>query len=158
MTNYEYILSECKKAHYHQWTQSAIEACVEKLKGVTREELLRLFTSRWLDKKDELRQVIFAILFQNEMAQLETMIHNASIEELGKMLIEKNGKYVKWARQELKERYQRVDHDTQMLIISYFTKGQTKSDVKWGEVREKWQKRGFANPPSIFDSWGKRQY
>ncbi|MBO4800913.1 MAG: hypothetical protein J5545_03510 [Bacteroidaceae bacterium] len=155
MTNYEYILIECKNAHYHQWTPTAVEACVKKLKGLTREELVRLFTSRWLDKKDELRQVIFAILFQNEKEQLEAMIHNASVEDLGKMLIEKNGKYVKWARQELKERYQRVDHDTQMSIISFFMRGQTKTDVKWGQVREKWQKRGFANPPSIFDSWGK---
>ena len=156
MTNNEYILIECKNAHYHQWTTTATKACVEKLKGLTREELVRLFTSRWLDRKDELRQVIFAILFRNERAQLETMIHSASVEDLGKMLIEKNGKYVKWARQELKERYQRVDHDTQMIIIHYFMKGQTKTDVKWGQVREKWQKRGFANPPSIFDSWGKK--
>ena len=91
MTNYEYILIECKNAHYHQWTTTATEACVEKLKGLTREELVRLFTSRWLDRKDELRQVIFAILFRNERAQLETMIHSASVEDLGKMLIEKNG-------------------------------------------------------------------
>lgn len=155
MTNYEYILSECKKAHYGKWEDAAVESCIEKLRGLTREELLRLFTSRWLDKKDELRQVVFSMLFQNEKAKLEEMIHHASIEELGKMLIEKNGTYVKWARQELKERYQHVDHDTQMCIIRYFLQGHTKSDIKWGEVREKWQKRGFANPPSIFDSWKK---
>jgi len=43
-----------------------------------------------MDKKDELRQVIFCMLFQNEKAKLEELIHHASIEELGKMLIEKN--------------------------------------------------------------------
>lgn len=156
MTNYEYILKECKKAHYHEWTQSAIDNCVDKLKGLTREELVRLFTSRWLDKKAELRQVIFAMLFKDELERREALIRDASIDELGEMLIEKGGNYVKLARKELKERYQKADHDTQMLIIRYFIKGSTKSDVKWGEVREKWQKRGFANPPSIFDSWGKK--
>lgn len=152
MTNYEYILNECKKAHYQRWTPTAVEACIEKLKGLTREELVRVFTSRWLDKKDELRQAIFEMLFRNEIAELDALIRNASIDELGQMLIERKGKYVKRARLELKQRYQHVDHETQMLIIRYFMKGQTKSDVKWGEVREKWQKRGFANTPSIFDS------
>ena len=155
MTNYEYILNECKNAHYKHWTPTAVETCVNKLKGLSREELVRLFTSRWLDKKDELRQAIFEMLFRNEIAELDALIRNASIDELGQMLIERKGKYVKRARLELKQRYQHVDHETQMLIIRYFMKGQTKSDVKWGEVREKWQKRGFANPPSIFDSWKK---
>lgn len=155
MTNYEYILNECKNAHYQRWTPTAVEACIEKLKGLTREELVRVFTSRWLDKKDEVRQAVFELLFKEDLERREAKIHDASIGELGEMLIEKKGNYVKLARQELKERYQHVDHDTQMLIIRYFLKGNTKTDVKWGEVREKWQKRGFANPPSIFDSWKK---
>ena len=152
MTNYEYIINECKKAHYKNWTPTAVETCVDKLKGLSREELIRLFTSRWLDKKDELRQVVFEMLFKEELERREAKIHDASIEELGEMLIERKGKYVKLARQELKERYQHVDRDAQILIIRYFLKGNTKTDVKWGEVREKWQKRGFANTPSIFDS------
>lgn len=32
--------------------------------------------------------------------------------------------------------------------MSFFLNGSTKQDRKWGEVREKWQKRGFANPQS----------
>ena len=71
------------------------------------------------------------------------------------MLAEKNGTYVKLARAELKKRYQVVDKKTQMIIIGFFLKAQSKADKKCGEVREKWQKRGFANPPSIFDSWKK---
>lgn len=92
---------------------------------------------------------------ERKLEQRRDLIHNATIDELGKMLIEKGGNYVKLARRELKERYQRLDHDSQMRIIGYFIKGTTKSDVSWGSVREKWQKRGFANPPSIFDSWKK---
>ena len=116
---------------------------------------MRLFTSRWLDKKSEVREAIFGLLFKEQLERRAALIRDASIDELGAMLIEKDGNYVKLARNELKARYQQADHETQMRIISYFVKGTTKSDKKWGEVREKWQKRGFANPPSIFDSWKK---
>lgn len=117
MTNYEFILNECKNAHYQQWMPTAVEVCVEKLKGLTREELVRLFTSRWLDKKDEVRQIIFEMLFKDELERREALIRDASIDELGEMLIDKNGNYVKLARQELKERYKSANKDTQMLII-----------------------------------------
>lgn len=155
MTNYEYILNECKKAHCGKWESEAVEACIKRLPSLTRDELMRLFTSRWLDKKSEVREAIFGLLFKEQLERRAALIRDASIDELGAMLIEKDGNYVKLARNELKARYQQADHETQMRIISYFVKGTTKSDKKWGEVREKWQKRGFANPPSIFDSWKK---
>lgn len=63
MTNYEYILSECKKAHYGKWEDAAVESCIEKLRGLTREELLRLFTSRWLSKKCKVHEAVFGLLF-----------------------------------------------------------------------------------------------
>lgn len=39
MTNYEYILAECKNAHYHQWIPTAIEACVSQINKIIAEEL-----------------------------------------------------------------------------------------------------------------------
>lgn len=155
MTNYEYILGECRKAYRGGWDSIAIVECIDKLKELSREELLRLFTSRWLDKKSEVHEAIFGLLFHEQLEQRRELIQNATIDELGKMLIEKDSNYVALARKELKERYQRLDHGSQMRIIRYFIKGTTKSDVSWGVVREKWQKRGIANPPSIFDSWKK---
>lgn len=101
MTNYEYILIECKKAHYGGWTSTAITACVDRLNGLTRQELVRLFTSRWMDRKDELRQAIFERLFHEDLERRDALISNATIEELGAMLIERNGNYVKLARVEL---------------------------------------------------------
>lgn len=156
MTNYEYILSECKKAHHGKWELYAVEACIDKLRGLTRDELLRLFTSRWLNYKCELRETIFKMLFKEQLERREALIRDANIDELGAMLIEKNGNYVKLARQELKLRYQQSDTETQKKIIHFFLQANGKQDKKWGEVREKWQKRGFANPPSIFDSWKPR--
>ena len=155
MTNYEYILSECKKAHYGAWSEKVVDEFIGKLNELTRDELLQLLTSRWLSPKDEVRKAIVSILFQEQLAQREAKIKDATIDGLGAMLIERNGDYVKLAREELKKRYQIVDKDTQMVIIGFFMKASSKQDKKWGEVREKWQKRGFANPPSIFDSWKK---
>ena len=128
---------------------------MEKLQNFTRPELMRLFTSRRLDRNDEVRKVIFAMLYRTELGQIDNFIHESPIEELGPMLAEQNGKYPKLIREELKARYNASDHDTQMRIIGYFLKSRSKQDRQWGEVREKWQKRGFANPPSIFDSWKK---
>lgn len=153
MTNYEYILSECKKAHYGVWSERAVDECIVKLKGLTRDELLKLLTSRWLSPKDEVRKAIVNILFQEQLAQREAKIKNATIDDLGAMLIEQNGNYVKLAREEMKKRYQVADKDTQMVIIRYFMHASANQDRKWGEVREKWQKRGFANPPSFMEMW-----
>ena len=155
MTNYEYILSESKRAHYSAWSEKAVNECIQRLDGLTRDELVRLLTSRWLSPKDEVRKAVSRTLFHEQLGQRDAKIREATIDELGAMLIEQNGNYVKLAREEMKKRYQIVDKDTQMTIIGFFLKAQSKADKKWGEVREKWQKRGFANPPSIFDSWKK---
>lgn len=155
MTNYEYILTECRRAHYGAWSEKAIDACIGRLNGLTREELLRLLTSRWLSQKDEVRKAVFGMLFQEQLERREAKVKEATIDELGTMLLEQNGNYMKQAREELKKRYQRMGKNMQMIIIGFFLKASSKQDRKWGEVREKWQKRGFANPPSIFDSWGR---
>lgn len=106
MTNYEYILSECKRAHYGKWESKAVEACIDKLKGLTREELVRLFTSRWQNQECEVHEAIFRLLFKEELEQRVVLIRDATIDELGEMLMEKDGNYVKLARKELKVWYQ----------------------------------------------------
>lgn len=139
MNEYVYIINECKKAHYDKWEDDAVEACVARLPKLSREELVQLLNSRWLDKNDELRKEIVKVLFKEQMEEHQRMIATSSIDELGSMLIEKGGNNVKWARMELKRRYKDANHNDQMLIISYFKRGTTKQDVKWGEVRAKWQ-------------------
>lgn len=106
MSNYEYILNECKKAHFGKWELKEVEACIDKLKGLTREELVRLFTSRWQNQECEVHEAIFRLLFKEELEQRVALIRDATIDELGEMLMEKDGNYVKLARKELKVRYQ----------------------------------------------------
>ena len=138
MNNYAYIINECKKAFYGKWEEQAIKACISRLPSLSHDELVNLLSSRWLTKKDEVRKEIFKQLFKEQIKQHEQMIATSTIDELGAMLlVEKGGNNVKWARIELKRRYQDASHEEQMRIISYFKKGTTKQDVKWGETREK---------------------
>ena len=137
LTNYAYIVNECKKAFYGKWEKQAIDACVSRLGTLSREELVSLLSCRWLTKKDEVRKEAVKVLFKEQLEQHEKLIATSTIDELGTMLIEQGGNNVKWARIELKRRYQEATHDEQMKIISYFMKGTTKQDVKWGETREK---------------------
>ena len=137
MNNYAYIINECKKAFYGKWEEQAIKACISRLPSLSHEELIHLMSCRWLTKQDEVRKEVFRLLFREQIEQHEQMISKSTIDELGAMLIEKGGNNVKWARIEFKRRYQDASHEEQMRIISYFKKGTTKQDVKWGETREK---------------------
>ena len=137
MNNYAYIVNECKKAFYGKWEEQAIKACISRLPSLSHEELVNLLSSRWLTKKDEVRKEAIKVLFKEQIEQHEQMIATSTIDELGAMLVEKGGNNVKWARIELKKRYQKVHRNEQMRIISYFMKGTTKQDVKWGIAHEK---------------------
>ena len=151
MNNYAYIINECKKAFYGKWEEQAIKACISRLSSLSHEELVHLMSCRWLTKQDEVRKEAIKVLFKEQIEQHEHMIATSTIDELGAMLVEKGGNNVKWARIELKKRYKEASSDDKEKIISYFKKGTTKQDVKWGTVREKWQQRGLANPPSILN-------
>lgn len=137
MNNYAYIINECKKAFYGKWEEQTIKACISRLPSLSHDELVNLMSCRWLKKNDEVRKEVVKVLFKEQLEQHEQLIATSTIDELGAMLIEKGGNNVKWARMELKRRYQDASHEEQMRIISYFKKGTTKQDVKWGETREK---------------------
>lgn len=137
MNNYAYIINECKKAFYGKWEEQAIKACISRLPSLSHEELVHLMSCRWLTKQDEVRIEVFRLLFKEQIEQHEQMISKSTIDELGAMLVEEGGNNVKWARIELKKRYKEVSPDDQVKIISYFKKGTTKQDVKWGIAHEK---------------------
>ena len=137
MNNYAYIINECKKAFYGKWEEQAIKACISRLPSLSHEELVHLMSCRWLTKQDEVRKEVFRLLFKEQIEQHEQMLSKSTIDELGAMLVEEGGNNVKWARIELKKRYKEASPDDQVKIISYFKKGTTKQDVKWGIAHEK---------------------
>lgn len=149
MNNYAYIINECKKAFYGKWEEQAIKACISRLPSLSHEELVHLMSCRWLTKQDEVRKEVFRLLFKEQIEQHEQMISKSTIDELGAMLVEEGGNNVKWARIELKKRYKEASPDDQVKIISYFKKGTTKQDVKWGIAHEKNSPCEIDNPPSF---------
>lgn len=149
MNNYAYIINECKKAFYGKWEEQAIKACISRLPSLSHEELIHLMSCRWLTKQDEVRKEVFKLLFREQIERHEHMIATSTIDELGAMLIDKGGNNVKWARVELKKRYQKASPDEQMIIASYFKNGTTKQDVKWGMAHEKNTPCENDNPPSF---------
>ena len=151
MDNYAFIMNTCKQAHFGKWEEADVKACVERLPMLSREELVRLLTSRWLKKNDDVRKEAGKLLFKEQLESHQQMIASSSIEELGEMLTQKDGNNVRWARQELKQRYPEESLKNQLRIISFFLNGTTKQDVQWGKVREKWQQRGRANPPTFLE-------
>ena len=137
MNNYAYIINECTKAFYGKWEEQAIKACISRLPSLSHEELIHLMSCRWLTKPDEVSKEVFKLLFKEQIDQHEQMISKSTIDELGAMLVEECGNNVKWARIELKKRYQKASPDEQMIIASYFKRGTIKQDVKCGMAHEK---------------------
>ena len=43
MTDYEYILQQCRKYHFTKWDDEELRKCVDKLAGLPRQELTALY-------------------------------------------------------------------------------------------------------------------
>ena len=132
MTDYEYILQQAKMFHYSEWDSDELRACQEILPTLTREELVKLYRSKWVDEK--LRKTVFKVLFADKVGKREERIKT---EDTAKLILEfrdKKGGNVSLARKELRERY-KAGKD-KMMITQVFNQS-TKSDQQW----VKWQVR-----------------
>ena len=82
MTDFEYILQNAKLFHYKGWEAGELRKCIDLLPNLTREELLTLYSNRWLDGTKSLTDEIFKILMGDEV-------------DPRREFIQKNAKYVK---------------------------------------------------------------
>ena len=76
MTDYEYILQQAKKAHYAGWDDAELRKCVDKLIGLTHEQLFTLYTSKWLKGEKTLRNEVFRNMFLDKIGKREERIKN----------------------------------------------------------------------------------
>ena len=132
MSDFEYIYQQAKKFHYSEWDSDELRACQEILPTLTREELVKLYRSKWVDEK--LRKTVFKVLFADKVGKREERIKT---EDTAKLILEfrdKKGGNVSLARKELRERY-KAGKD-KMMITQVFNQS-TKSDQQW----VKWQVR-----------------
>ena len=153
MNNYAYIVNECKKAFYGKWDEQAIDACVSRLEILSREELVSLLSCRWLKKNDEVRKEVVKVLFKEQLEQHEQLIATSTIDELGAMLIEKGGNNVKWARIELKRRYQETTHEEQMRIISYFKNDGIINNCLTNKSEKLWKRKKNKRMQALRSLW-----
>ena len=151
MTDYEYIMAQCRKYHHAGWNENELRACQEVLPNLTREELVKLYRSRWVD--DKLRKSVFKVLFADKVGKREERIKTEDTEKLILEFQDKKGGNVSLARKELRERY-KAGKDRAM-IAQVFNQS-TKSDqqwVKWQIRKERYGDSGNSNYQWKKTSW-----
>ena len=134
MEEFNYILRQAKKFHYSDWEQSELEKCIDMLPDLTRNELISLYTSRWLSHDKSLKEVIFKCLYSDKIGKLNDRIKEMTTEDLIGELLNKNGGLVTIARQELRRRYIENVGDDRLDIALAFAISSV-SDNKWVETQ-----------------------
>ena len=68
-------MAECRKSHFTGWNESELRSCQEVLPNLTREELVKLYRSKWVD--DKLRKTVFKVLFAENILEIITIRYDA---------------------------------------------------------------------------------
>ena len=134
MTDYEYILKQAKLSHYKGWDEGELWKCVDMLPNLSREELMALYTSRWLKDSKTLKQEIFKIMYMDRLGEREERIKEMSTNELINEFKERNTGNVSLIRQELRYRYKEDMDNDRIKIAAVFRNG-TKGDQQWLELQ-----------------------
>ena len=135
MTDYEYIFQQVKKAHYSGWNDEELRMCVDKLPGLTREQQLSVYRSKWVANEKALKDAIFNLLFKERIGERDRKIKAMSVEELIENLKDENG-YGKFIVLEMKERYDSLEFGDKMKIIETLS-ATTKANQRWAEGKRK---------------------
>lgn len=135
MTDYEYIIQQVKKAHYSGWDDEELRKCVDILPGLTREQQLSLYRSKWVANEKTLKDAIFNLLFKERIGERNRKIKAMSVEELIENLHDENG-YGKFIVLEMKERYDSLEDEDKVKILDALSKT-TKGNLKWAESKRK---------------------
>ena len=135
MTDYEYIVQQVKKFHYSGWDAEELRKCVDMLPGLTREQQLSLYRSKWVAHEKALKDAIFNLLFKERIGERDRKIKAMSVDELIENLKDENG-YGKFIVLEMKERFDTLDDNGKMKIIDCLS-ATTKANHRWAEGKRK---------------------
>ena len=134
MTEYEFIMSQCRKYHFTTWDVDVLEKCKALLKNLTREDLVRVYRSRLLVDRDPLKKEAFKVLFADKIGKREQRIKEMPTDRLIVEFRDKTSGNVSLARKELRERY-KTGRDRELIMPAFNMA--TQSDQQW----LKWQIR-----------------
>ena len=135
MTDYEYIVQQVKKFHYSEWNDEELRKCVDMLPGLTREQQLSLYRSKWIEHEKTLKDAIFNLLFKERIGERDRKIKAMSVDELIANLKDENG-YGKFIVLEMKERFDALDDEDKIKIIDTLS-ATTKANQRWAEGKRK---------------------
>ena len=136
MTDYEYILQQARKFHYSKWSDEELRKCVDKLVGLSRQELTALYTSKWIKDEKVLKEEIFRQMFYDKIGKREERIKNLSTDELIEEFEDKKSGNVSLIRTEMKYRYKENVGDDRMKVTIAF-KNSSRGDQIWIEHQER---------------------
>lgn len=138
MTDYEYIFQQVKKSHYSGWNDEELRKCVDMLPGLTREQQVSLFRSKWIEHEKTLKEAIFNLLFKDRIEERDRKIKAMNVDELIENLHDENG-YGKFIVLEMKERYDSLEDEDKVKILDTLSET-TKANQKWAEGKRKQMK------------------
>lgn len=136
MTDYEYILAQCRKYHFTKWDDEELRKCVDMLIGLTHEQLFSLYTSKWLKGSKTMREEVFKCMYMDKIGMREERIKNLSTDELLEEFKDKQSGNVSLIRNEMKYRYKENIGDDRIKITMAF-KESSVGDQSWIEHQER---------------------
>ena len=140
MSNYDYVMAQCRKFRSMKWDETELRKCKELLRTLNREELLNVYRSRFLMDKHPLREAAFKVLFADKIGKREERIRTMPVEDLiAEFQDKKSGNValaVALARKEMHERYKRNKGNERALIKQAFNIS-TKADQQWIKSQER---------------------
>ena len=139
MTDYDYILNQAKKSYYAKWDDEELRKCVDMLEYLSRQELVSLYTSRWVSNGTVLKQQIFNVLFKEQIGKREERVKNLDTKDLIAEFQDKKGGSIALCREELKARYE-AGRDVKEITEAF--NASTKKDQQWIIKQEKKAKDG----------------
>ena len=142
MTDYEYILQQTKRFHYSGWNSDELRACQEVLPNLTREELVKLYRSKWVDEK--LRQTVFKVLFADKVGKREQRIKDLDTDALIEEFKDKKSGNIALIRKEMRERFKQNKGNDRRLVGDAFN-ASLKSDQQWVKSQIRREQYGDTN-------------
>ena len=124
MSNYEHIMTQCRRFRSKKWDEAELRKCKELLCTLSREELFNVYRSRFLQAKHPLKE------------KREERIRTMPVEDLIAEFQDKKSGNVALARKEMHDRYKRNKGNERALIKQAFNNS-TKADQQWIKSQER---------------------
>lgn len=144
MTDYEYIVAQCRKAHYSKWEDEELRKCVDMLIGLTHEQLFTLYTNKWLKEDKVMKEEVFKHLYMDKIGKREERIKYLPTDDLLEEFKDKKSGNISLIRNEMKARYKENVGDDRIKIATAF-KNSSPGDQNWIEHQERKELYGEKN-------------